>query len=178
MKGNWHGIKLELPNTKAVRGYVSSLRQRNVGILIPSKVEEEFHQKIWDICCKVIKKANIRIEVAYVLLRTASQNFEELKSSSRVTDASPSAVSRVVSFYVDLWGDPLMKPKIEEWARKKRRRPEDGPPKGNDISILAVALDNCHSDVELITFDNDYLVFSERIVSVLKVTVTDGFKLL
>ncbi|MEM3485916.1 MAG: hypothetical protein QXI12_09875 [Candidatus Methanomethyliaceae archaeon] len=146
--------------------------------MIPAKVEEEFYQKIWDICCKVITKAKLHESVVPVLHMKASQNFEELKSSSSVVKASESSVSRAERFYKHIWGNPSMKPKIEEWAQKKRKCPEDGPPRGNDLHILAVALENSASGVELVTFDNDYLVFSELIVSTLNITVTDGFKLL
>ncbi len=110
-------------------------------------------------------------------LKETANNFKALKSKCLPATASTTSLDKVAKFYADLWKRPEMKYKIEKWASIKRKKPSEGPPSGADLKILAVAVDNTHSQSELVTFDHDYIVFSDEITRDLGIMVTNGFLL-
>ena len=78
----------------------------------------------------------------------------------------------VEKMYERIWADESKRDKIKEWAKRKKARikgkkvrPEDGPPKGPDLLILSTLanLKKPNRPVQLVTRDNDFLVFSEEI---------------
>ncbi|MEN3026038.1 MAG: hypothetical protein ABC611_08150 [Candidatus Methanosuratincola petrocarbonis] len=142
-------------------------------------VNSEVRRVYWDVLCRIVEKAKLPPRVVPVLQREFLENYQNLSSKCQFVKTNDSSINRVNQFYRDIWSSPSekYKCKIEEWAMKKRKNPTDGPPRGADLEILAVAVDLSKGDSEVLTFDNDFIVFSDFIKSDLNVLITSGFEL-
>jgi len=165
---------LKAKYSDSIKRYLQSLPARNVETVIPDVVENEFNRKVWDVLCELVKRANLNVKLVPPLLIQARGNFNRLKKKSRVVVASNGSIIKVKDFYSDLWTRSGLQHKREAWARLKRKNVSDGPPKGADISILAVGVDMLSNNPELLTLDNDFLVFSNEILSDLGVIIRDA----
>lgn len=65
--------------------------------------------------------------------------------------------------------------KISNWATAKHLKPSDGPPQGSDEIILStIASIAIVNPTELLTFDHDFLIFSDEIKQNFCVNITDA----
>ncbi|MDE1832252.1 MAG: hypothetical protein KGI02_07775 [Thaumarchaeota archaeon] len=57
----------------------------------------------------------------------------------------------------------------------RKRHLKDGPPTGNDLVILGTAARLAEKyDVEILTFDHDFIVFSDEIKKVFNVDIVNA----
>jgi len=144
--------------------------------VIPKVVDEEFTTKLWDALADVFRKAEITKHRAVIpfLMRAKEVFDKKLKKDARIHSPMMSTINKVRSFYRKIWLNPSLEHKRQAWARLKRKEVDDGPPSGADLEILATAVELTDGDVELLTLDNDFLVFKDEIRDRFKLIVTDA----
>ena len=103
---------------------------------------------------------------ASVMLKLDQMSFVkygELASKYMRPD-DPSLLWKVRNTYAAIWSDPAQDQKKKRWATIKKTTVENGPPSGADLKILATAAKLAQGqDVELLTFDNDFILFADEI---------------
>lgn len=68
--------------------------------------------------------------------------------------------------------------KKKRWATIKKTTVENGPPNGADLKILATAAKLAQGqDVELLTFDNDFILFADEIYDQCGVFIKNAWEL-
>ncbi len=78
-------------------------------------------------------------------------------------------------FYINIWKDASKDYKKKTWESIKKRHLKDDPPTGNDLVILATAAKLAERyDVEILTFDHDFIVFSDEIKKVFNVNIVNA----
>lgn len=129
---------------------------------------------MWDRLAEVIHIARLGTKAVPQLSREAFDNFKKLQEGSVKAKASDESTKKVRDFYQDLWRNPTLQSKREAWSRQKHKPISSGPPGGADIVILAVALDQTSSDIQLLTMDSDFTIFFEEIKAKLGIEVIDA----
>jgi hypothetical protein len=132
------------------------------------------YKNLWNALAEVLQLAGLGYKLIPPLLTSAQSNFNKLKAKCDVKEPTEASIKRVREFYQEIWKRPSLQLKREAWARLKRKSVSDGPPKGADLSILAVGVDMLSNNPELLTLDNDFLVFSNEILSDLGVIIRDA----
>ncbi|MCP8311027.1 MAG: hypothetical protein L6N95_03205 [Candidatus Methylarchaceae archaeon HK01B] len=98
-----------------------------------------------------------------------------LKSDYKIIDPSNKSLKKVTKIYSKIWNDPALCDKLLIWSGFKKLDISNGPPKGGDIVILAYAVDLVsEGSIELLTFDHDFIVFSDEIYRELGVNVRNA----
>ncbi len=143
-------------------------------VIIPDIVECEFISVANEALQQVVKAKRINNAIVPRMLDIVMNNFEDLRGRCSIAIPTAYSIRKAINFYQGIWGRPEML-KIQEWAQKKHRRPSDGPPRNADLRILAVAMDLEKMEAELVTFDNDYIVFSDRIAQDLSVSIINAY---
>jgi len=166
-------IPIKTKYSDPVRKYVQSLQQLGTTIVIPTIVEKELYKNLWDALTEVLQLAGLGSKLIPPLLTSAQNNFNKLKAKCDVKEPSEASIKRVREFYQEIWECPSLQFKREIWAGLKKKPVSAGPPGGADVLILATALD-VKNDVEFLTLDNDFLVFTDEIKETLGIVVRDA----
>ena len=164
---------IKAPYSDSIRGYLGARLKTGAQLIIPVVVIGEFDRKLWDVLAQTIQKSGLKAINALPLYRAAQVSFKDLVAKGKQEKPRKESVNEAKEFYSRLWADPALAHKREAWARLKRKGVGDGPPTGADIEILAVAIEAARGDSELMTLDNDFLVFKDEILSQLGIVVRD-----
>lgn len=117
---------------------------------------------------------------ASIILKLDHMSFSkygELVSRCRCPD-DLSFLWKVENTYATIWSDPAKDQKKKKWAIIKKTTLDRGPPRGADLKILATASKLAQTrDVELLTFDNDFILFADEIYDQCDVFVKNAWEL-
>jgi len=87
-------------------------------------------------------------------------------------------LNNVQQMYQTIWQDGSKNAKKTSWASIKKKNILAGPPGGPDLTILSTAANLAkNTEVELFTFDHDFITFAQEIDSTFNVLVFDGWQL-
>lgn len=143
-------------------------------IAITKLVKEETLSAVWNVLSRRKPTAKITDLQVAMLVRKSTENFGKLTVSG-LLDNDITFLPNVSKMYSDIWNNPQKRTKIQTWATMKHVNITDGPPGGNDLLILSTAA-NLAKDkqVELLTFDHDFVVFGDEIKETFGVTVINA----
>ncbi len=143
-------------------------------VRIIDKIYSEAVIKIWDILSERGGKANLHPNVTYRLVQESFKRFSDLHNNSTLPD-NDTLLENVRKMFDDIWKYPALAGKRETWARMKKTKVSAGPPGGADIEILATIANIAKTNkVSLLTFDHDFLVFTEEIQSMFGVEIINA----
>lgn len=155
-------ILVKLSNSDAMKYYLEAEIAKNT-VKIIDKVYSETVVKIWDILSEKGGKANLHPNVTYRLVQESFKRFNYLHTGLILAD-DVSLLDDVKKMYNDIWNDPSLSSKRETWARIKRTKVSNGPPRGPDLKILATTSNLAKTNKTIfLTFDHDFIVFAEEI---------------
>ena len=141
---------------------------------IVKTVDDEVGSAIWNEATKQGKKLGLSAKQIRYLAILAIQRFQKLRDGIIIDDDISKALD-VRKMYYGIWKDPAKTSKISNWATAKRLKPSDGPPQGRDEIILStIASIAIAKPTELLTFDHDFLIFSDEIKQNFCVNIMDA----
>ncbi len=80
--------------------------------------------------------------------------------------------------YATIWSDSTKNEKKKRWAEIKKTTVDKGPPNGPDLKILATTAKLAQGGiVELLTFDSDFILFADEILSQFGISIKNGWLL-
>ena len=144
--------------------YLNSVT-RNATIIITQTVDSETRTKIWDLVSQAYAAGGLpRVIAAKKIITDALLRYRDLCQKGRIVQDDPSQIDKIRAMYATIWADRRKGDKVLAWGRVKRKRPTEGPPSGPDLVILSTASALGKSaQVELLTFDHDFILFSDEI---------------
>ena len=143
-------------------------------IRVTETINRETINKIWDILCKMGSKHSFQASTIQKLIRDSMLKFDRLTQKQIYPD-NLSLLSEVKHMYAVIWNDPTKKREKNLWATKKHMNVADGPPGGPDLHILSTtATLEKYNIVELLTLDNDFILFANEILYHFSVSIKDG----
>ncbi len=84
----------------------------------------------------------------------------------------------VEDMYSNIWSDQTKNEKKRKWAQIKHTSIDKGPPNGPDLKILATSAKLAQDEVvELLTFDNDFILFADEILNRFGISIKNGWLL-
>lgn len=111
------------------------------------------------------------------LVKISYSNFNELTHTIIHPD-DLTLLSDVESMYRNIWNDSTKNAKKGKWASIKKTTVNNGPPNGPDLRILSSTAKLAQSGVvELLTFDNDFILFADEIMNQFGISVKNGWLL-
>ncbi len=146
------------------------------GVGVSELVAGETGNKIWDLVTNIWYRERMANLVApETLVDLAFERLRRLLAKSEKIRDERGHLQDVKEMYRSIWEDPSKADMVRTWARLKGKKPEDGPPSGNDLVILSTAAKLSETrDTELLTFDSDFTVFSDEIKERFRVRVSNA----
>lgn len=143
-------------------------------VRIIDKIYSETVMKIWDILSERGGKAKLHPNITYRFVQESFKRFSDLHNNSIIPD-NDILLENVKKMFDDIWKDTALSGKRETWARMKKVDVSAGPPSGADIKILATVANLAKTNnVSFLTFDHDFLVFTEEIQNTFDVEVINA----
>ena len=169
-------IPIKLNNSEQVYRYLTPKISEN-SICVTSTVNQETVEKIWDELAKIGPKVSFPASTIQTLVQLSFLNFNKLTQDQIHPDCL-SLLSNVENMYATIWNDFTKNKKREQWAQIKKTTVDKGPPRGPDLKILATTAKIAQDEVvELLTFDNDFILFADEILAHLGISVKNGWLL-
>lgn len=143
-------------------------------VCITKTIHDETSRKIWDLMADIGHKEKLQPLTIRALVNSSLHRFGKLVKVRFVEDEL-ALLGEAQKMYQDIWTDKAKESKVRTWGRLKRKNPEDDPPTGGDLFILATAaaLTKNH-DVSILTFDHDFLIFHEEIKSTFGINIVNA----
>ncbi|MDE1844291.1 MAG: hypothetical protein KGI10_03065 [Thaumarchaeota archaeon] len=165
-------VHVRTPYSEAVEYYLASeILKRSIYVI--RAVDLETQRMMYQVLKSAIRKAGLLVRTTKRLMAPSFSRFHNLYDT-----LSPSyyeLIPDVCMFYIDIWKDPSKDTKMKTWESIKKKQIRDGPPTGNDLVILATAAKLAEQyDVEILTFDHDFIVFSDEIKKVFNVSIVNA----
>ncbi len=111
------------------------------------------------------------------MVQLSSSNFNKL-TQNQIHPDDLSLLSDVKNMYATIWSDTGKNEKKKKWAQIKKTTIDKGPPSGPDLDILATTAKLAQDEiVELLTFDNDFILFADEILSEFGISIKNGWLL-
>ena len=169
-------IPINLKYSEYVHRYLTPKISEN-SICVIGTVNLETGRKIWDEISKVGSKLSFPALTVQKLVHLSFSNFSEL-TRDRIHPDCLSLLSEVENMYATIWNDFTKNEKKKKWARIKKTTVDKGPPRGPDLKILATTAKLSQDRVvELLTFDNDFILFADEILGQFGISVKNGWLL-
>lgn len=169
-------IPIRLKKSQQIQAYLDvKISQSSVHVI--DTVSQETSRKIWDILSEKGSQLQLNAVTVHNLVHKSFAKFNHL-SNGVIKPDDRTLLHDVERMYGAIWNDAAKDSKKSRWAAIKRKNVSDGPPDGSDLVILATAAKLAQADnVELLTFDHDFIAFSEEINQTFNVMVLDGWQL-
>lgn len=146
-------------------------------IYVIETVNQETTRKIWDELSKIGSNFSFQASTIQKLVELSFSNFSKLTQNQIHADEL-SLLSDVKDMYATIWADPTKKEKRKKWAEIKKTTIDKGPPNGPDLKILATTAKLAKDGiVELLTFDNDFILFADEILNQFGISIKNGWLL-
>ena len=170
-------VNLSLRQSREIANYLESAGARSK-LLIVETVYSETLKNIWNTTLEASTIA--RIGIPYTIRGIAQQaifKFVDFAERRRVPD-NLDKMPVVEKMYRDMWANPKNDGVKKRWAEIKKRQVAHGPPSGPDLVILSTAAKYQEKfGCELLTCDNDFLLFQDIIQETLAIKVRNAFRL-
>jgi predicted nucleic acid-binding protein len=165
-------VHVRAPYSEAVVYYLTPEISKG-SIYVIRAVELETQRMMYQVLRGAVRKAGLLVRTTKSLMAPSLSRFHNLYDV--IYPSYYELIPDVCMFYIDIWKDPAKDSKKRTWESIKKRQLKDGPPTGNDLVILATAAKLAELyEVELLTFDHDFIVFSDEIKKVFNVTVVNA----
>ena len=165
-------IKITRPCSQAMDYYLNNYHSKGA-LRIPKTVYVETGHSIWDVATEKGSKLGFSATKIRYLADLALKRFKKLEDS--IIEDDITKLGEVRKMYSIIWKDTSKSTKISQWASFKHKKISEGPPQGSDEIILSTAAKLIdHGQVELLTFDHDFIIFSDEIQKTFCVDVKDA----
>lgn len=139
------------------------------------KVNQETTAQIWNILSRIGSQNALNASTVQKLIQLSFTNFERL-TNNQVHPNDLSLLPNVEAMYTTIWSDNTKNEKKKRWASIKKTTVEKGPPSGPDLKILATTAKLAKDGiVELLTFDYDFILFADEIMSTFGISIKNGW---
>lgn len=158
--------------SEAVEYYLASeIPKRSIYVI--RAIELETCRMMDKVLRDAVRRAGLLVRTRKSLMAPSLSRFYSLYDT--ISPSYYELIPDACMFYIDIWKDTSKDSKKKTWESIKKRHLKDGPPTGNDLIILATAakLAERH-DVEILTFDHDFIVFSDEIKKVFNVNIVNA----
>ena len=158
--------------SEAVEYYLASeIPKRSIYVI--KAIELETRRTMDRVLRAAVRRAGLLVRTRKSLMAPSFSRFYSLYDI--ISPSYYELIPDACMFYIDIWKDTSKDSKKKTWESIKKRQLKNGPPTGNDLVILATAARLAEQyDVEILTFDHDFIVFSDEIKKVFNVDIVNA----
>lgn len=162
--------------TKALHSYLSPHVSRKE-VAITRIVYDETMKNLWDINADLARKARISSATnVRRMVNVSMGKFFRLLGRPAPLEDDIALMGDVKTMYDDIWNDPSKASKRNDWASHKGVNVSAGPPTGFDLLLLSTAAKLAKKyNVQLLTYDHDFIDFEDEIDDKFDVNVINGY---
>lgn len=169
-------IPIKLKYSEPVNRYLIPKISENT-IYVIDIVNQETTRKIWNELSTLGSELSFQASTIRKLVELSFSNFNDL-TQNQIHPNDLSLLSNVKNMYATIWSDIGKNEKKKKWAKIKHTSVNEGPPDGADLTILATTAKLAQKEiVELLTFDNDFILFADEILHQFGISIKNGWLL-
>lgn len=158
--------------SEAIEYYLASeIPKRSIYVI--RAIELETRRMMDKVLRDAVRRAGLLVRTRKSLMAPSFSRFYNLYDT--ISPSYYELIPDACLFYINIWKDTSKDSKKKTWESIKKRQLKDGPPTGNDLVILATAAKLAERyEVEILTFDHDFIVFSDEIKKVFNVNIVNA----
>ncbi|HET7337093.1 MAG TPA: hypothetical protein VFJ23_04295 [Candidatus Nitrosotalea sp.] len=165
-------VHVRTAHSEAVEYYLASEIPKK-SIYVIRAIELETRRMMDKVLRDAVRRTGLLVRTRKSLMTPSFSRFYSLYDA--ISPSYYELIPDACMFYIDIWKDTSKDSKKKTWESIKKRHLKDGPPTGNDLVILATAAKLAERyDVEILTFDHDFIVFSDEIKKVFNVDIVNA----